>query len=382
MGAFTEVRTRSRKSRGQDRSFGASSEAALTGAFADVNPPEIPFQRAFQHVADDKDVVIGIREPNRLGASLLREGYASKSFYVKAKSSVSGPTAGFVVADPELGKLGTSGEEQQRKYIDDALKHGAGKVPLRLSEERVKELRELGLLRGRLPGAVYAGYGATTRYFEMRRLRHVSELPWAVFHESGAPVESLSNPQRLGGPTGPKAAVTADYDLFGLFPRPNRVNNVRPLNPVARTVGPNKAGIGKHADAYLNAIRLTGRPMDPDLGNFHYYGETIRNALNKRITEQGYRGGTLVHHGDETNHPYSQGQDFPVRFIVPHRPALLVNNDAQLLRAYGWFGQLGYSVEVNPAFAFASYSAHSHGLGSADRILNASRPIPEGHWDG
>jgi insecticidal toxin complex protein TccC len=332
-------------------------ERLLTGIRTGDALPEMPFQEAFQQVANDENLVIGIREPNPLGASLLRDGYASKSFHIKAKSSVSGPTAGFVAADPAFGKLGRKGADKQREYIDSAIKDGAGRVPLRLSDKRVEELINLNLMKWDTPDKVSACYGEDTHSFTMRRDDDSPDLPWAVFHDTGEPVRILSNPKGLGGPDGPKSAVTADYDLFGLFPHVNLANNARPINPVARLVGRNKAGIEELANAYLNRIRLSGREPDPDsadLGNFHHYGKTIKNALKRRIEQLGYTGGLLVHHGDESSNPYSPGQDFPLRFVAPNKPAMLVENNKQLQNAYEWFRKLGYSVDINPAFSFSS----------------------------
>jgi Anthrax toxin LF subunit len=322
---------------------------------------DIPFQAAFQEVADQKDVVIGIREPNSLGAPLLHEGYASKSFHIKAKSSVSGPTAGFVAADPIFGKAGPQGVKKQTKYIEGAIEHGAGKVPLRLSDDQAKRLEAQGLIQwDAARETIVANYAGSMHRFLMRRDDPTSDTPWAVFYESGQPVEILTNPQRLGSPHGAKAAVTADYDLFSLSPRPNRSYNLRPLTQAARLVGPNTDGIAPHANKYLNAIRFAKQHKhsgneDPDLGNMHYYGQTIKNALNAKIATAGYRGGLLVHHNDETGNPFSPGQDFPLRFLVPHGPAILVEDDAQLAAASDWFRQLGYAVETNPAFAFRSF---------------------------
>ena len=344
------------------RSRGISVGAALRRRI-DAALPDIPFQPAFQQVADERDLVIGLREPNALGAQLLTEGYASKSLHIKAKSSASGPTAGFVAAHPAFGKLGAAGQDKQRQYIDAAIEHGAGRVPLRLSDERVKQLIDLGLIQRRTSDSdsdtlktVSARYGDTTHDFTMKK-EGDSELPWAVFHDSGEPVEILSNPEWIKGPSGPKSAVTADYDLFGLFPRGNRANNVRPNNPVARVVGPRKKGVEAllSKNAYLDRLRETGLPLHRDFGNIHFYGETIKNALNDKIKRQGYKGGLLVHHGDEGSNPFSPGQDFPLRFVIPHKPAFLVENNAQLQDAYRSFRQLGYSVEVNPAFSFPSW---------------------------
>jgi insecticidal toxin complex protein TccC len=334
-------------------------EDLLAGIRAGDVLPEIPFQQAFQDVADDMNLVIGLREPNPLGASLLRDGYASKSFHIKAKSSVFGPTAGFVAAHPAFGKLGWAGQDGQREYIDSAIEQGAGKVPLQLSNERVEELINLKLMKRETSDTVLARYGKDTYRFTMRRQPNSAELPWAVFHDTGEPVEILSNPKGLRGPIGPKSAVTADYDLFGLFPSGNRGNNDRPLNPVARLMGRSvQDGIKQRASAYLSRLRQTGRPSDPDaadLGNFHHYGKTIKDALNVRVNQLGYRGGSLIHHGDETSNPFSQGQDFPLRFVVPGKPAMLIENNEQLQWAYRWFRQLGYSVDINAAFSFPSW---------------------------
>jgi insecticidal toxin complex protein TccC len=194
----------------------------------------------------------------------------------------------------------------------------------------------------------------------MRRDDETPDTPWAVFHESKKPVEILTNPPRLGGPIGAKSALTADYDLFGLFPRPNRSYNLRPLTPAARLVGRNTSGIAERAKKYLNAVRFANEHKrsgseDPDLGNMHFYGQTIKNALNTKIEAEGYRGGLLVHHNDESGNPFSPGQDFPLRFVVPGAPSILVKNDKELLSAYQWFQQLGYHVETNPAFAFPPF---------------------------
>ncbi|MFM0069038.1 anthrax toxin-like adenylyl cyclase domain-containing protein [Paraburkholderia aspalathi] len=355
-------RPASSRVRVEDEDVEGLSGAARTRPPVDIQTgaalPGILFQEAFQQVANERDVVIGIREPNALGAPLLLEGYASKSFYIKAKSSVSGPTAGFVAMHPAFGKLGAEGEQQQQEYIDKTLLNKAGKVPLRLSDQRVEELRSQQLMSpDPSDTAVSADYGSTRHEFTLQRRDDVPDLPWAVLHRCGEPVDILSNPERIGGPVGAKAAVTADYDLFGLFPRLNRAYNIRPLNPVARLVGRNIAGIKGHANAYLDKIRCTGRDEDPDLGNMHFYGQTIKDALNARIKLHGYSGGILVHHNDESGNPFSPGQDFPIRFIVPCGTAILVRNRSQLLSAYRWFRNMGYHVEINPAFAFPSYRA-------------------------
>ncbi|WP_010598804.1 insecticidal toxin [Rickettsiella massiliensis] len=50
------------------------------------------YSDVLQKVAEKNKVVIGLRDPNKMGQPLLQEGYGCKGFHIKAKSSTEGPT--------------------------------------------------------------------------------------------------------------------------------------------------------------------------------------------------------------------------------------------------------------------------------------------------
>ena len=121
-------------------------------------PVRLLYSDAFQRVANKYKVVLGVRAPNALGETLLREGFPSKNFHVKAKSSPTGPTAGFIAADPRYSKLPASKLEVQAKYVAEALKNGARLVDLELSPQRLDELVRTGHLESIGDGQYAANY--------------------------------------------------------------------------------------------------------------------------------------------------------------------------------------------------------------------------------
>ena len=58
----------------------------------------------FRRIAQAKDVVLASRALNPLCESLLKEGHASKGFYIKAKSCNWGPMVGMVLVNPLFSK--------------------------------------------------------------------------------------------------------------------------------------------------------------------------------------------------------------------------------------------------------------------------------------
>lgn len=114
---------------------------------------------AFQRVAADNNCVILTRTPGRVCEKPLHEGYAAKSFHIKAKSCDFGASAGFLCLDPFLNKNGAGGAlsnlKENYKSMTEAYeivkgtvtsKQGApitteeerksGIIPLEISEER------------------------------------------------------------------------------------------------------------------------------------------------------------------------------------------------------------------------------------------------------
>ena len=65
--------------------------------------------KAFLEVAKAEKCVILTRTPGSSCEGPLAEGYAAKSFHIKAKSCNWGATAGFLCLDPFMNKKGEAG---------------------------------------------------------------------------------------------------------------------------------------------------------------------------------------------------------------------------------------------------------------------------------
>lgn len=304
------------------------------------------YGKSFQETADHYNVVLGLRAPNPLGASLLEGGAPSKNFHVKAKSSPTGPTAGFIATEPRYSKVPADKFARQQGYIQDALNKGARSVPLALSQARIDELLAGGQMASLGRGHYRAHYPTGSHDFRL-------DATGAVFDADGAAVHVLTNPPEVGASTANPGPITADYDRFGIFPSRNQSNNVRPLKlaPVLRR--------GHWTAAKLPFLARTpsqeGVGEDPNMGNLHTFGQTIVRSLNRQISAEGYGGGKLVWHNDETGNPFSPGFDIadqPIFFIPGQAEPVQVHSTRQLLSLYDTLGQRGYAIEYSPVFGF------------------------------
>lgn len=309
--------------------------------------PGLLYGEAIQAVADRYGVVLAFRSPNPLGASLLGEGVASKNFHVKAKSSGTGPTAGFIPLNPAYSKVETAQLAVQQRSIDKALAAGARPVDLSLSPARIAELLEAGQMKP-------AGSGFLAQYPSGVSALFSIDGQGRVFDGAG-PVQVLSNP-------GDDRAITADYDLFAIYPRQAQADNRRPLHVAARLVG-NVGEVQRRRALPWTTARpaFEGAREHADMGNIHGFGITIVKALNERISAAGYTGGNLVWHNDETGNPFSCGfdpRDEPIFFFPRDRMTGQVSGPRQvssreeLLALQEWLRGEGFHVEYSPRFGF------------------------------
>ncbi|MEO1395808.1 MAG: anthrax toxin-like adenylyl cyclase domain-containing protein [Cyanobacteria bacterium J06634_5] len=102
-------------------------------------------EQGFQKIADQWHSVIVSRAVGKVCLGPIREGYASKSFHVKAKSCNWGPMAGFLLEDKRLTKRKQmEGEEKkgwakQKTDIEESYEGGfCTFTPLLISKNRIK----------------------------------------------------------------------------------------------------------------------------------------------------------------------------------------------------------------------------------------------------
>lgn len=315
------------------------------------------YSDAFSRVAKKYNVVIGIRAPNPLGESLLREGYPSKNFHMKAKSSATGPTAGFIAEKPEYSKVAAEGEAQdkQQEAIDAARKKGAKAVPLIISQERIIELMKTGDLKYE-NDRYWADYPKGRKEFAIKETG-------LVLDEKGQSVMVMTNPPEYRTkdkdplPIADPKPITADYDLFTIIPRKNQSDNYRPLNLPQKSLwktgkfefDPEYSGKG-----FFSPTALPGKDEDRNMGNMHMFGQIIMKALNNEIEHDGYKGGKLVWHNDETGNPFSPGLDMADKpiFIFPDGRIAQVYTIIELQSLYKDLANEGFEPEKSPIFGF------------------------------
>lgn len=296
---------------------------------------------AFKRVSMRYNVVIGIRNPNPLGETLLREGYPSKNFHMKAKSSPTGPTAGFIAEKPIYSKVPASSYSKQSHYLASAVQKGAKAIELRISKGRINELIKTGNLNSHGCGHYSAKYPSGLQKFFIKD-------DGLVLDDKLNPVRVMTNPKESGSESASSLPITADYDLFAIIPRTNQSINIRPLSTRPKLVK------GNFNIDFLKPKALPGQSEDVNMGNVHFFGKTIINALNREIVSEGYRGGKLVWHNDETGNPFSPGFDIadkPV-FTHPMGYVIQIHSLSDLRNFYVRLRQEGYAPEYSPIFGF------------------------------
>ncbi|EBU4459517.1 anthrax toxin-like adenylyl cyclase domain-containing protein [Salmonella enterica] len=296
---------------------------------------------AFKCVSSKYKVVLGLREPNPLSETLLREGYPSKNFHMKAKSSSTGPTAGFITEKVIYSKVPTTDYNKQSNLLAFAVQKGAKAIDLIISKSRINELIKTGNLTAHEGDHYSAVYPSGRQFF-------IIKSDGQVFDDKLNPVRVMSNPKEFGIEYADPRPATADYDLFSIIPQVNQSINYRPL-----TVRP-KLLKGDFDCGFLKPDVLSGKDEDPNMGNVHFFGKTIIDALNKEITSEGYRGGKLVWHNDETGNPFSPGfniADKPI-FVHPSGSVIQIHSLDALLDFYDQLRREGYAPEYSSIFGF------------------------------
>ncbi|KAB7680135.1 hypothetical protein GBN23_06595 [Plesiomonas shigelloides] len=314
-------------------------------AGCDFDPNSLLYSDAFQYCADLYNVIIGLRYPSEIGQLHLKEGAPSKNFHVKAKSSVSGPTAGFI---PEKA-LYSKKMDGHKRYIMHALERGAKLVNLYLSPTQVNALLNSKLLyRSFIEDRYWAEYHGQKEFFRI-------DDKGAVYDINNEHVKVLTNPPEIETRRNvcviTEKAITADYDLFDFILHKNQIDR-RPLSVPPRYIN-NRA---KEALSYFSGNitkpqRLHG-DESRDKGNVSFFEEVVIDTLNKMISNAGYRGGVLVWHNDEAHNPFSPGfnpGDKPVFFIPQNKPRQVFSFE-QLNALYQEFKSQGYQAKLSDRF--------------------------------
>lgn len=313
---------------------------------------------AIQSVADRTGHLLLFRCPGAQCRTLLDEGYAAKGFRIDTKSCDWGPMQGFVCVDPRLSKVAHQAAKvaQNLHYTEEALRgHAradaiggltpehfgpdgvllewkAGCRPIVISAARYGELRERGLVgrterSGIVKGVSTSQGGAVTLPWALIPADRCAQTPgflaltgalppggYGLFvdfnHQprfrqqyvaDAAPVRVLGYEAILGlcnpgdQEYGYRACVTADYDLFAVWPQSNEVGLFRGKQGL-------DVRVVDRARAEMPGNRLAHHNQHYRLGNITRRLETMKVWLNTALVGAGAHG-NMVHHSDEVGNP-------------------------------------------------------------------------------
>lgn len=327
----------------------------LTGTLADHS-------RIFQRVANNFRCVLLSRSVGPVVTGLLREGYATKGFHNKAKTSRWGPMAGFVLADAVLGRdVGN-----QRAALNKAIANGATETELFITEQRRLELIEMHRMQRIQGGNEDIHYYSTRRssgrirdfrlYRTTEKSRNTGRL-WMVqyqtppdiyqrvevrrfrryYSDGFGPVLAVVDPQLPASLRGSYlSATTGDYDLFAVFPERSDYSKADDSRMVS--------GSSMHKMPMSSFIAQE----DPDRGNLTRRINRIIDAINR---EARYPGGNIVHHSDEAGRPgVTQIEDNVIGWVPGQNEPYGLREDTSDFRDFIASLRCQYVLSLNPGW--------------------------------
>lgn len=373
----------------------------------------IPVEHAevFQKVANDWQSVIVSRAVGPACTELIKSGYASKAFHVKAKSCNWGPMAGFLLADPRLTKRKKADWEKQNKDIRGPMEEGyCTTTPLLITENRVKHilfskdgkyartrLTDQNISANDLPDELHVKATSpdneTFKFTLMKSKVEKQEkannkLLWAVYFTKGTeasvkqknkdsdnttalipvraivnaegdvPNDVINNPKLAkrykadsGWVEGYRGACTGDYDLFAVLP----------LNPDKKKQGKRKGNIPFEKKGIdIRPVKLGIKKPEakllkaehPDYGNMTARIFMIRDNLNEGFQKaDGWTDRVMVHHSDEGGRPFWPEIDYPLHAFIPlsdDKRHYAIEYQGDLVDFFKGIYKLGYQIVIPP----------------------------------
>ncbi|MFT5962165.1 MAG: hypothetical protein ACI8WM_002502 [Burkholderiaceae bacterium] len=296
-------------------------------------------------LAEDCNVVFGIRPVNPLATQLLAQGYPTKGLNIKGKSADWGPMAGFIPVQQAFSKLVGESEaiELMDSEIDACIKNGyATSLPLVINQERLDTLIEMKVItkKGEVGAAgisLHAKKNNLEYTFNDKLVNRNRASEYAIFYK-GKPVQVLAT---VGQDNQPARALTADYDLL-LFAVPlermdDRDNykssliagralaeellrgllDNRAEMPLMSTMPPSTGDI---CAAKSTPLPITIDDVESELDRgvisprLNAFILDINNALGRTVSNE------IVQHGADTQNPYTVTADnYPNVIFLPRR---------------------------------------------------------------
>ncbi len=285
-------------------------------------------QRAITQVANDYNIIIGMRPIDYKSTSLIASGlYSSKGLSIKGKSSDWGPHSGFIPILQQFAKKSARDEQEKyNDYVTQSIEQGHAKaVILEVTHERMNELLKYKVVEplvdvswGEYSSRTSAKVDNVSYHFVLKNITRGESKVWQVYHLSGNKI----NPFLVVGDPKTGKAMTADYDLFSV------IFSVSELEHYVRV---SEMPSWKEWKASVNYDELTNEQKKlyqteaeynkregKDNGITNTKIKEINRDLNKKLGRP--VGLELVHHGADDANPGSVMKDnFPITFFLPDK---------------------------------------------------------------
>lgn len=175
--------------------------------------------------------------------------------------------------------------------------------------------------------------------------------------------------------------VTADYDLFSIFPhisnfRDNYRQNLLNLKFSATpNITKNKLKMNAAFESIKQSLATRERShVDIDLGRISTFINETKFLINEAARECGYKGGDVVQHGAEVDNLSVPNLDFPITVFTPAGRILSCKNKESLQVLFREMKELGYAVYINRVWVDANSTNKEHVKG---RLGEKGIPIIE-----
>ncbi|HGS4860772.1 TPA: anthrax toxin-like adenylyl cyclase domain-containing protein [Vibrio cholerae] len=289
-------------------------------------------RKVIANIADEENLVIGIRFVDPNNRSLLESGlYSSKSLLIKSKSSDWGPHAGFIPVDQQYAKASARAQvDRFNQYSDNAINSGAA-VPVHLSidDKRLKELQSGD--NPLIPELEYSSetgmYYGVSNGVELHYRKDEQGL-WRVYVVENGNTIAPTPLMVMGNPTSRKP-MTADYDLFSVmthisdYGAPDMFKMPEPWADWKKSIKDPEKLAPKIKELFENED-LYNKVNNMHLGIISDRVIGLKDKINGRLGRS--NGMELVHHGaDDANPGAVINDNFPATYFVPKQ---YLNDDA------------------------------------------------------
>lgn len=366
---------------------------------------------ACETVAESMDCIILFREPGAMAQGLIEENYCMKGFRIDTKSCNWGPMAGFVCVDPRLTKDSVY-EGRNQTWTNEAISGHIvekffGKVedaswvadvmPIAISKKRIEYLSAKNIIQLQAEKSDYVGESKAPRGDAVLPWRFVpvgnatnswlkvggsipggyyvlcvnksSAKPFVQRYPTGlSPILFRGHETVLGlinpgtKSRGFKACVTADYDLFSIWPKTpgsDKMASKHFINYVVQHANP--AGAAPLPGGVARMIGVDDRLQSGGHREHHRFGDVsgrvmlIKTMLNSALMgAAGYEGGNAIHHNDEAgNFALAKGtlsDCLPLIGFFPGHGTILIENLHDFRELVVSARQAGFVERAKPAW--------------------------------